>query len=77
MLSLTSCQSVVRETPPVAGRLPGLRTERPRMVEPQEPIHVRVRVREYGDFIKGTPQASSTRPDLSRMPVGILLDCYV
>jgi hypothetical protein len=47
------------------------------MVEPQEPIHVRVRVREYGDFIKGTPQTSSTRPDLSRMPVGILLDCYV
>jgi len=77
MLNLISCQFVDRNLLPPANRLGGVRTERPRTAEPQEPIHVRVRVREYGDSGQGTSLAFPIKPDLGRMPVGTLLDCYV
>jgi hypothetical protein len=77
MLNVTRFQSVDRNLLPPANRLCGLRTEGPRIVEPQEPIPVRVRIREYVDSAKGTLQTSSPKPDLGRMPVGTLLDCYV
>jgi hypothetical protein len=77
MLNLICCQSVARDLVPPVGRMRGLGVEGPRVADPQEPIHVRVRVREYGDSALGAPQGRSTRPDLGRMPVGTLLDCYV
>lgn len=47
-----------------------------RVVEPQEPIHVRVRVRQYGSSF---PQAARRRgkSNSGHLPVGTLLDCYV
>ena len=46
----------------------------PRIPAVQEPIHVRVRVRQHGDF---TPGARSEKPDFGQLPVGTVLDCYV
>lgn len=59
-----------------AGRMDGCWGDGFRVVEPQEPIRVRVRVRQYGDSF---PQVSrrSKKPDLGQLPVGSLLDCYV
>jgi len=48
-----------------------------RMLEPSEPIHVRVRVRQYGDSTRGAPQTRREKPDCGQLPVGTLLDCYV
>lgn len=49
----------------------------PRIVESQEPIHVRVRVRQYGDSARGDLQVRREKPDFGQLPVGTLLDCYV
>lgn len=49
----------------------------PRILEPQEPIRVRVRVRQYVDSALTTPQTCHERPDLGQLPVGSILDCYV
>lgn len=49
----------------------------PRLLDPQEPIHVRVRIRRHGDFAWSFPQIRSDRPDPARQPVGTHLDCYV
>lgn len=55
-----------------AGRMRGFHVD-----EPQDPIHVRVRVRQYGDPIPGAAQARSDMPDLGRLPVGTVLDCFM
>jgi len=48
-----------------------------RDVQPQEPIHVRVRIRQYGDRLPEIRQARAGSPNLGRLPVGTTLDCYV
>lgn len=48
-----------------------------RVVEPQEPIPVRVRVRQYGSSFSPDSQRRSKKPDWGQLPVGSLLDCYV
>ena len=70
MLDLTNCQSVDRYPALRAGFGVG-------KPDATEPIHVHVRIREYGDSSLAVPPVSSSRPDLGRMPVGTLLDCYV
>ncbi len=45
--------------------------------EPQEPIRVQVRVRQYVDTVPEFRPLRADRPDLNRLPVGALLDCYV
>lgn len=77
MVNLMGLQCVDRNLLPPAERLCGHRTDGPRVAESQEPIHVHVRVREYGGCRQGISLASSAKPDLARMPVGTLLDCYV
>lgn len=74
MLNLMSCQPVDRYPVLPPGPMRGPGAERPDVAEP---IHVHVRVREYGGSALGTPAASLPKPDLGRMPVGMLLDCYV
>jgi len=49
----------------------------PRTVQPGEPIHVRVRVRQYAEAVPEVRQARSDGPDLGRLPVGSVLDCYM
>jgi hypothetical protein len=49
----------------------------PRIPAAQEPIPVRVRVRQYGDFVPATQPARSAKPDLGQLPVGSILDCYI
>ncbi|MBP7049994.1 MAG: hypothetical protein KBE65_03175 [Phycisphaerae bacterium] len=48
-----------------------------RVVEPQEPIHVHVRVRQSGDSHGVIQPAGRTVPDCGKLPVGSILDCYV
>ena len=45
--------------------------------EPQEPIRVRVRIRWYADTPLEIRRIRTDTPDLSRLPVGAILDCYV
>jgi hypothetical protein len=45
-------------------------------LETQEPIRVRVRVRQYGDPLAESG-VRSARPNFGPLPVGTLLDCYV
>lgn len=49
----------------------------PHNVQPQEPIHVHVRIRRYADPSSGSRQAPSSKPDLGLLPVGAALDCYM
>ncbi len=46
-------------------------------VQPQEPIHVHVRIRRYADPSPGCRQAPPSKPDLGLLPVGAALDCYM
>jgi hypothetical protein len=43
--------------------------------QPQEPIQVQVRVRQYADELPDVRQQRSGNPDIGRMPVGTMLDC--
>ncbi len=43
----------------------------------EEPLHVHVRVRQYGDTVPEARRAHSADPDPRRLPVGSILDCYV
>lgn len=49
----------------------------PRPASSEEPIHVRVRVRQYVDAVPEVRQARSVGPDLARLPIGSVLDCYL
>ena len=55
----------------------GSHVHSPRPVQPGEPIHVRVRVRQYAEAVPEVRQARSDGPDLGRLPVGSVLDCYM
>jgi hypothetical protein len=46
-------------------------------VQPQEPIHVQVRIRQYGDALPEIRRGHTSGPNLGRLPVGAMLDCYV
>jgi hypothetical protein len=49
----------------------------PRSTQPEEPVYVHVRVRQYGGIVPQNRQACPNIPDLGRLPVGTSLDCYV
>ena len=55
----------------------GSRAHGAQVADPQEPISVRVRVRQYGEFTPGVLRTRSEKPDFGRLPVGTMLDCYV
>jgi hypothetical protein len=44
---------------------------------PQEPIPVQVRVRPYADVLPEMTQVRVGGPNLGRLPVGAMLDCYI
>ena len=46
-------------------------------VQPQEPIHVQVRIRQYGDALPEIRRGRASGSNLGRLPVGATLDCYV
>jgi hypothetical protein len=46
-------------------------------VQPQEPIHVQVRIRQYGDALPEIRRVRASSPNLGQLPVGATLDCYV
>lgn len=46
-------------------------------VQPEEPIHVQVRIRQYGDAAPEIRRGHASGPDLGRLPIGATLDCYV
>jgi hypothetical protein len=48
-----------------------------RGAQPDEPIPVRVRVRQYPDALPEVRQPGRGNLDFGRMPVGVILDCYV
>ena len=58
-------------------RVRGLYGDNSRVAGSQEPVHVHVRIRQYGDSLPGIPQTRTERPDFGRLPVGSNLDCYV
>jgi len=45
--------------------------------QPQEPIHVQVRIRQYADALPQLRRTHASSPNPSRLPVGMLLDCYL
>ncbi len=45
--------------------------------EPQEPIRVQVHVRRSADTLPEIRRSRTDAPELSRLPVGAILDCYV
>ncbi len=47
------------------------------VLEPQEPIHVHVRVRQSGDSYPSASRACCDNLDLGKLSVGSILDCYV
>jgi hypothetical protein len=55
----------------------GSRADSPRAAEPQEPICVRVRVRQQDDPSPGPLHVRGGKLDLDRLPVGVHLDCYM
>jgi hypothetical protein len=51
--------------------------DRPRIGEVQEPIHVCVRVRQYGALAPDARPARAEKPDFGQLPIGSILDCYL
>lgn len=45
--------------------------------QPQEPIHVQVRIREYADALPELRRTFASHPNTGRLPVGTMLDCYL
>ncbi len=45
--------------------------------EPQEPIRVQVHVRRPEDTLPEIRRFRTDTPELSRLPVGAILDCYL
>lgn len=46
-------------------------------VQPQEPVYVHVRIRQYVDPAPGSRAIPPGRPGFGRLPVGCALDCYL
>lgn len=45
--------------------------------QPQEPIHVQVRIRQHVDALPELRRTLASRPNTGRLPVGMMLDCYL
>lgn len=45
--------------------------------QPPEPIHVQVRIRQYGDVLPDLRRTPANSPHPARLPVGTMLDCYL
>jgi len=45
--------------------------------QPQEPIHVQVRIRQHADTLPELRRAGASSPNPGRLPVGMILDCYL
>ena len=45
--------------------------------EPQEPIPVQVRIRQYADTLPEVRRLRADSPNLGQLPVGAILDCYI
>jgi hypothetical protein len=45
--------------------------------QPQEPIHVQVRIRQYAEALPELRRTLARRPNTGRLPVGTMLDCYL
>lgn len=52
-------------------------TPGPGSTEPQEPIHVQVRIRQHAEALPELRWARAGGPNPRRLPVGMLLDCYL
>ena len=46
-------------------------------VQPEEPIHVQVRIRQCGEALPEIRRVRASSPNLGQFPVGATLDCYV
>ena len=42
-----------------------------------EPIHVHVRIRQYADTLPALRRTHAGSPNPNRLPVGMMLDCYL
>jgi hypothetical protein len=45
--------------------------------QPQEPIHVQVRIRQYADALPDLRRTHPSNSNPGRLPVGMMLDCYL
>lgn len=77
MSNLMCYQPVDRGLPHPFDRMDGCCGDGFRVVEPQGPIPVHVRVRQYGGSSLDVSRRRSKKPDCSQLPVGTFLDCYV
>lgn len=55
----------------------GARRSDIRGTHPQEPIQVHVRMRAYAGALPQMRPVRPSGPDLSRLPIGATLDCYL
>ena len=46
-------------------------------IQPQEPIHVHVRIRQCADLLPALRRTHAGGPNPDRLPVGMMLDCYL
>ena len=46
-------------------------------IPPQEPIHVQVRIRQHADALPELGRSGVGSPNPGRLPVGMILDCYL
>lgn len=46
-------------------------------IQPQEPLHVQVRIRQYADALPDLQRTRASIPSPGRLPVGTILDCYL
>jgi hypothetical protein len=77
MSNLIRCQPVDRGLSHLIHLMDRCYEDSFRVVEPQEPIHVRVRVRQQGGSVPEVARRRSRKPDSGQLPVGTLLDCYI
>jgi len=45
--------------------------------QPQEPVRVQVRVRQHAEALPELRWARASGPNPRRLPVGVILDCYL
>ncbi len=57
--------------------VPSLRRALPGPADPDDGIHVDVRVRSYDDVVELVPTQPAPWQERGRLPVGSLLDCYL
>jgi hypothetical protein len=64
--SLDSTSKVHRSFVPTVGN-----------IQPQEPIHVQVRIRQYAEVLPELGRTPARNSNPGRLPVGMMLDCYL